>query len=242
VVYWIQTEYPALVDNIAPYLGPLEMAINSFQENKKLSCIPSCPAQLCALHNNENSNISLNIISPQKSLEILMDVYKGQKGKIQQLKAQNLYIKQDNPKSSLTICGIEQVRIFLEHLEKNKLPISLEMVELYACYNGCFGSPYWLDEPTIAKMLFDDFWNEQKQMYEGEPFDAIFRVSPIKLRKGIRLDGDIQRAMRKLSEIEKMNKLLPGYDCGVCGAPNCLEFAEDIVLNQKDKSLCPFVK
>jgi CO dehydrogenase/acetyl-CoA synthase gamma subunit (corrinoid Fe-S protein) len=32
-----------------------------------------------------------------------------------------------------------------------------------------------------------------------------------------------------MSDIECIGKALPGLDCGSCGAPNCMAFAEDIV-------------
>ena len=35
--------------------------------------------------------------------------------------------------------------------------------------------------------------------------------------------------MNKLMSINQLCDSLPGIDCGVCGAPNCRAFAEDIV-------------
>lgn len=241
VLYWIQTEYPALIENIAPYLGPVETAINSFPEQRNISFVPSCPAQMSAINNNKNSNMDINMIFPQESYEVIKDICKSINKKKEIDKIHNIDVKKNKSDGVITVSGIEQVKTFLENMEKKKLPIHIKTVELYACYNGCFGSPYWVEEPTMAKIIFDSFWKEQRQRYEKKKIDAIFRVSTINSRKGVRLDEDVIVAIQKLSEIEKINKKLPGYDCGVCGAPSCLNFAEDIVVMQKDINDCPYL-
>ena len=240
VLYWIQTEYPALIGNIAPYLGPVETAINSFPEQRNISFVPSCPAQVSTINDNKNSDVCINMISPQELFEVIMDISKSANKKKQIDEIHNIDVKKNKSKDIITVSGIEQVKAFLENMEKRELPIHIKMVELYACYNGCFGSPYWVTEPTISKIIFDTFWEEQKVKYEKKKIDAIFRVSPINSRKGVRLDEDVMEAIQKLSEIEKVNKKLPGYDCGICGAPSCLNFAEDIVIMQKDIKNCPY--
>ena len=35
--------------------------------------------------------------------------------------------------------------------------------------------------------------------------------------------------MQKLMEVENLLNTLPQYDCGMCGAPSCRAFAEDVV-------------
>lgn len=241
VIYWIQTEYPALIENISPYLGPIETAINSFPEQNKISFIPSCPAQICAIENNKDSETSISIISPQKSLEMVMNMNKDKDKKRQAIDINNVYKQDNNKEYIISVSGIEYVRAFLANMEKERLTIPMKIVELYACYNGCFGSPYWIEEPTVSKMIFNSFWNRQKEKVDSNKFEPIFRVSSIKSRKGIRLDEDVKNAITKLSEIEKINKILPGYDCGVCGAPTCLNLAEDIVVRQYDKNNCPYI-
>ncbi|QIB26608.1 (Fe-S)-binding protein [Caloranaerobacter azorensis] len=45
----------------------------------------------------------------------------------------------------------------------------------------------------------------------------------------MKLDENIVEAIRKIEEIKKLTNLLPGLDCGSCGAPSCRALAEDIV-------------
>ena len=44
-----------------------------------------------------------------------------------------------------------------------------------------------------------------------------------------------------MSEIEKITGCLPGLDCGSCGAPTCMAFAEDIVKNETNADECTVI-
>jgi Na+-translocating ferredoxin:NAD+ oxidoreductase RNF subunit RnfB len=48
------------------------------------------------------------------------------------------------------------------------------------------------------------------------------------------------KAMIMLEEIEHLASLLPGLDCGSCGAPSCLALAEDIVRGNAVETDCIF--
>lgn len=43
-----------------------------------------------------------------------------------------------------------------------------------------------------------------------------------------RLDDDFRKAFEKLGKVEALLTELPGFDCGICGAPSCRAFAEDV--------------
>ena len=47
--------------------------------------------------------------------------------------------------------------------------------------------------------------------------------------------------MRMMSEIEDITASLPGIDCGSCGAPTCMAFAEDIVKNETNADECTII-
>jgi len=48
--------------------------------------------------------------------------------------------------------------------------------------------------------------------------------------------------MRKMQRINKIQEILPHVDCGICGAPSCQAFAEDIVQKDADIRNCVFVQ
>ena len=54
----------------------------------------------------------------------------------------------------------------------------------------------------------------------------------------LRLDADFTEALKKMDKIEEIRKKLPGLDCGSCGAPTCMAFAEDIVKGETNADEC----
>ena len=44
-----------------------------------------------------------------------------------------------------------------------------------------------------------------------------------------------------MSDIESITKELPGLDCGSCGAPTCMAFAEDIVKCETSADECTVI-
>ena len=44
-----------------------------------------------------------------------------------------------------------------------------------------------------------------------------------------------------MSEIESIKESLPGIDCGSCGAPTCMAFAEDIVRGEANVDECTVI-
>ena len=52
---------------------------------------------------------------------------------------------------------------------------------------------------------------------------------PLSENNSMRLDENIETALGKYEQMEKILETLPGLDCGACGAPTCAALAEDIV-------------
>ena len=46
--------------------------------------------------------------------------------------------------------------------------------------------------------------------------------------------------MSKQLKIQDLESLLPGLQCGACGAPSCHAFAEDVVLGRASEDDCIF--
>lgn len=110
--------------------------------------------------------------------------------------------------------GMTRVVKALDDAE-NGLLADRPILELYAC-EGC---------PVV----------------EGaETGAAARRETPLRPRPGIRLDADMAEAIRKLARLDDLVRMLPGRDCGRCGAPTCRAAAEDVILGRVDKLDCPF--
>ena len=51
---------------------------------------------------------------------------------------------------------------------------------------------------------------------------------------------DLSKAIKKRKYKEEIYESLPKIDCGACGSPTCLTFAEDVVKRETDLSDCIF--
>lgn len=56
----------------------------------------------------------------------------------------------------------------------------------------------------------------------------------------LKLDANINIAIKKMKEMERIYRSLPGLDCGSCGSPSCRTLAEDIVRNNASEMDCVF--
>lgn len=85
-------------------------------------------------------------------------------------------------------------------------------------------------------------------MADAEPLRARcargdFRTTvPFSVRPPQPLGRDIVSAISRMQERDRVAGRLPGIDCGACGAPTCLSFAEDVVLGSAEEAECVFVR
>jgi hypothetical protein len=111
-------------------------------------------------------------------------------------------------------------------------------LELFACDEGCFGSPLLRADAFVARRR----WQRAQGRAEAAPpqsraevlAKAIRRERRLAARPGLRLDADMAKAIAKLAQIDQLARSLPGRNCGRCGAPTCLALAEDIVLGRTE--------
>jgi iron only hydrogenase large subunit-like protein len=147
----------------------------------------------------------------------------------------------------IAVDGINEVIKVLEEIETGRLE-GLEFFEGMACVGGCIGGPLTIENPYIAKANLQSLAknlpnmttsDEQIQQYIRMYDEGFIRLTePIEPRAILKLDKDISVSMKKMEMIEEILKHLPGLDCGVCGAPACRAFAEDIVKGENQKSIC----
>ena len=77
-----------------------------------------------------------------------------------------------------------------------------------------------------------------KSIYNSGMMHIKERITP---RSPEPLDQDINKAIAKMKEIERLESKLPGLDCGSCGSPGCRALAEDIVAGKAKEIDCVFV-
>ncbi|MBQ3817273.1 MAG: ferredoxin, partial [Clostridia bacterium] len=140
--------------------------------------------------------------------------------------------------------GIDNVIHVLDQIENGNIP-QLEFIELNACTGGCVGGVLTMQNPFIAKarlQILNKYLpvsqtvlsEEQKEFIPDKfLFNDLPDYQPIS-----KLSNSFSESLRMMSEIESLCDILPGIDCGSCGAPTCRAFAEDIVMNKTNISEC----
>lgn len=148
----------------------------------------------------------------------------------------------------LAVDGIHNVMKVLEEIENGHLN-DLDFFEGLACVGGCVGGPLTFENNFVAqnrlrqiisKMEPGEDLSQEEIMEAMEKYDwqldQEIEAKPIMI-----LDEDISKAIKMMAEIERINKELPGLDCGSCGSPSCRTLAEDIVLGYANEYECVFV-
>jgi len=133
----------------------------------------------------------------------------------------------------IAVDGIEEVIKVLESMELGKLN-TLDFFEGYACVNGCVGGPLNVENTFIGK-------NRIRKLTKQYGMDLPITIdidlipenmewyTPIEPMPIFKLDKDFKVALEKMAKIEEYTQMLPGINCGACGAPSCRVLAEDIV-------------
>jgi Na+-translocating ferredoxin:NAD+ oxidoreductase RNF subunit RnfB len=154
----------------------------------------------------------------------------------------------------LAIDGIRNVIEFLEQIE-NGSAVNFDFIELRACDESCAGgilttsnrflTTERLHERTL-KYTDDKLKgkiHENKSIDRHKAFvEQQVTINKIEPRSILKLDDDLEIAMKKIEQIRRVQNNLPGIDCAGCGAPNCRALAEDIVQERAKTSDCIYLQ
>lgn len=129
--------------------------------------------------------------------------------------------------------GVEQCVKILEALEDGGLG-DIEFIELNACVSGCVGGVMNVENAFVARSrvhyLSRNLKKERNTIEKlGKTPDWFMWEQNPTVKDVFKLDDNRASALSKLMEKEEILKTLPMVDCGLCGAPSCTAFAEDLV-------------
>jgi anti-sigma regulatory factor (Ser/Thr protein kinase)/Fe-S-cluster-containing hydrogenase component 2 len=229
VVALVEIRFPSLIGHLAPLLSPIETAIRDAGING--SAVVVCPSQRTALL--IGGLAPDRVFAPSALRTALMPLLRGRPGPYTDIAPTASDCIAPTPRTDvLRVHGIADVMRTLDDLE-NGLLGDLRVLDLHACEPSCFGSALigatsrayalhrWLASPIADRLA-----------------RARLRDRPFAPRPGLRLDPDMSKAIVKLEQIDEVLQSLPGRDCGLCGAPTCRAFAEDVVLERVSKRAC----
>ena len=268
VVRLIRQRYPYLCEKLLPLQPPIEVASRmakheALRRHPELTeddiCtvfISPCPGKASYVKNGiEGSTGSVDyVISMWDTYLMLLDVMKREE--IPEVSARTGMIGMSWASTGgesaalfndqyLAADGIENVIKVLDEIEVGNLP-DLEYIELNACNGGCVGGVLTPENPYIARVRLQSLRRYlpvsmnrlTKKEGEAQVPEHMQVPEPFTHRPVSRLSEDRAEAMQMMQNIMETAKNLPGKDCGCCGAPTCLAFAEDVVLGECDIDEC----
>jgi anti-sigma regulatory factor (Ser/Thr protein kinase)/Pyruvate/2-oxoacid:ferredoxin oxidoreductase delta subunit len=231
VVALVQSRFPSLLEHVAPLLTPVEAAMRDMGPDAIVVVV--CPSQRSALLGQGVA--PQRIHTPGALRARLLPHLRGDPEPFPGLPAVPPAARAAEPAQVLRVRGLREVMRTLKDLE-NGLLQGLAVLELHACERGCFGSG--LLRGTNRALARHKWRNAPVPSGAASTHR---RETPYVARPGLRLDPDMTQAIAKLTKIDQVSRRLPGRDCGLCGAPTCRAFAEDVVLERVSKRACGYV-
>ncbi len=264
----ISTNYPYLCENIMPILPPIDVAAmlareKALEEHPELApedigiiFISPCPAKVSYIKNNfagERNYISA-VLSVRDVYFALLD--KMKKGDAEPIEATESGIigigwASTGGESSailndryLAADGIENCIRVLDQIDSADIT-HLDFVELNACNGGCVGGAMTVANAYIAQARLQSLKrylpiSPNRPASDWIP-DKYFHEKKVEYNPYSSLSSDRKTAMQMMRDIEELTKKLPGLDCGSCGAPTCMAFAEDVVKKETSVDECTVI-
>ena len=267
VVRLISLRFPSLRNKLVPLTPPVEVAGRMAKERAKREhpelkeedirtvFISPCPAKVSWVKNTPHdkklyidyvvsmSDIYFGLLSKMKADETptvesesgVVGISWASSGGEASALMNDHYLAAD---------GIENIIRVLDEIETGHFP-DLEFVELNACPGGCVGGVMAVENPYIARVRLQTIRRYMPVMMNyltDDPKTPIPEVmlgtKPGEYSSADQLHHDRQMSFKMMLEIEKIAKMLPGMDCGSCGAPTCRAHAEDIVKGESSLDNC----
>lgn len=271
IVRLIQIRYPNLIDNLVPIESPMEIAAReakreimhkyNLKENQIGAIyITPCPAKAIAIkypprkkHSFIDGAIPISEIFP--SLLQALNRISNEEAREKQIQGlglgwpivggQILSLKRED---CLAIAGLDNVKRIFEEIENGKLK-DIRYIECHSCPTACVGGSLNVENPYIARgkvlRLLEKYGSKPcqprekiKELYQKKYFSLPGKIPP---RPVEALDQDLQLAISKMKKKNELYNILPKIDCGVCGSPSCMTFAEDILMGRAEADECIFL-
>ena len=149
----------------------------------------------------------------------------------------------------LVVAGLDNVIKIFDDIETSRLR-DVMFIEATAHMLGCVSVTFNVENPYVARansikqgekyathIILDE--EEIKEQLHAGHFFLENQVLP---RPISFFDTDLELSIKRMRERERVFNKLPQINCGCCGAPTCMAFAEDFVHGFAQLSDCVFLK
>lgn len=269
VLNLIQIKFPNLMKHVVDFRPPMEIVAKMARReaekkhpDKKIGIffIAPCTSKISFIKESDEvveSDVDKMLAISEVYKYVVLNLKKVDDSKVETLEragmtglrwpnpgGESLALNTDN---FIAVDGISKVIDILEKIEEEKLE-GLEFVEAEACMGGCCGGSLTVENNYSARANIKLIVDEAKEKYGNKIInipgkeDELERNRPLNYRPVMQLDEDLKVSLKKMEEMGKILSKLPGIDCGVCGAPTCRAFAEDVVRGQATGEECVISK
>ena len=146
----------------------------------------------------------------------------------------------------LAVTGLPNVIRVFDDIEKGKLN-DIDFLECNACWGGCTNGNLTVDNLYVSEAKLQSLMRdlpdtdprteaEVERRYPIEDY-SVERRFEARVRT---VSGDLRERVRRVEAAESIAATLPGYDCGLCGAPGCTVHAHDVVTGEAATADCIF--
>lgn len=145
----------------------------------------------------------------------------------------------------LAVSGLDHVMKILDDIENSRLR-NIDFVEAMSCMLGCLSGPFNVENPYVArtnnikqKIKYETPITIDEKEVSQRLKDGYYSLeSPILPRSTKYFYTDLVTSIKKMKERDRVYQKLPQIDCGCCGAPTCMAFAEDFVRGEVELTDC----
>ncbi|MCT4673387.1 MAG: 4Fe-4S binding protein [Prolixibacteraceae bacterium] len=133
-------------------------------------------------------------------------------------------------KEFVYISGIEEVKGWIHKKELKPLDYTRDY-NLQGCKYGCYNGTYMSEYASIIKKREAHYQSRLTSKYDRRVSLLLQRLKSFWIsnpQQNAEQHEGFKEALIRSERIRKLMCLLPGIDCGVCGAPSCLSLAKDI--------------
>ncbi len=148
----------------------------------------------------------------------------------------------------LSVSGVNNVMKIMDDIENSRLR-NIDFIEAMSCMMSCLGGPFNVENPYVAransiqqKSKYETHIDvDESSVYQKLEEGYYFFENPIFPRPTKYFDTDLMTSIKRLKERDRVYQKLPQIDCGYCGSPTCMDFAEDFVRGETELTNCVFL-
>ena len=150
--------------------------------------------------------------------------------------------------SFLSVSHLDNIIKIFDDIEKGKIR-DIEFLECYACVGGCIDGPLTVDDMFVStrkvlKIISELDSNEREiedEINSKYVKDDYYIRQPIEPRRIESDDISFDEKVRRVKIRDEFIRMLPRLSCGLCGAPSCAAFAEDVANGVSRPGDCVFL-